>query len=160
MKIARFFSIILSVMLLIGLSSCSSEKIPEFQTMDEPADFNLFNIFKDYPSIKEGWDKVQPYVFNQGLAALIGDTPTDRLKDVLNLLDDLVEKEPNYPLFATFDILGRLIDTIQDQDTKDEENEGGTETSTYYADTLTLLDKLSDSNAQFSRNLMPVIARL
>lgn len=170
MKIVRFFSLIVTIAVLISVSSCSSEGFLEkaeertsgFQTNDPPSDFDLFNIFKDYPSIKDGWDKVQSFVFNQGMAALIGDTPTDQLKDVIGLLDDLIEK-PSEPLFNTLSSMGDLIDRLRSQDTRDEENWGNIADSTltsYYDDSLSFLDKLSNSNARFSENLMPVIAKL
>ena len=164
MKIVRFFSLIISVVVLVSISSCSSDgfidKVTDkmnggFQTNDPPADFDLFNIFKDYPSIKQGWAKVQTDVFNQGLAGLIADTPTDQLKDVLGLLDDLVEK-PSAPLFDTLSSLGDLIERIVTQDDLDDPADS---TDTYYTDFTSFMDKLSDSNARFSENLMPVIAK-
>src|SRR4030042_6800430 len=157
MKASKFFFLIITMIILLSISSCSSEKNTWFQSNDPPSDFNLFKIFDNYPSIHEAWDKVQKDVFNQGMAELINNTPVDQLKEVLGLIDDLVEPslKPTQPLFKTLDALREMIDTIVHQDNLDEGD-----TATYYDDFISLMDKLSASRANFSRNLVPIVADL
>ncbi len=67
------FSVLLSmVSLLLALfSGCSSEKFPEFQTNDEPAPFDLLNLFAGYPVLDAAWDSVPGGTGNQKLAAMM-----------------------------------------------------------------------------------------
>ena len=158
MKIIKgFLSILFTVIILASITSCSSSNNNEqFQTNDPSYDgFKLFNIFDGYPTISDAWSKVQSHVFNEGMRQLIADTPTDRLKHVIGLMDDLVSKSTE-PIFLTLEALQVIMGRIVHQDSLDAE--GGT--TTYYADFISFMDKLSDSNANFSDNLMPIIEKL
>lgn len=159
MKILKLSVSAICLIMAINTTSCSSsDNSSWFQKDDEPAEFSLFHIFDDYPSISEAWDKVEQYVFNQGLAELITETPTDRLKDVLGLMDDLVDPalKPTEPLFNTLESLRVILNNVVDQDNLDAE----TGSTTYYTDLVSFLDKLSGSRANFSENLVPVVANL
>ncbi len=155
MKISRLFLSVICLTISINAASCSSEKDSWFQTNDKPADFNLFAIFDDYPSIKDGWDKVEADVFNSGLAELINNTPVDRLKAVLGLMDDMV-LDPDEPFFNTLEILRQILGKIVNQDTLDAE----TGSTTYYSDFLSFMETMSASNANFSENLVPIVSNL
>ena len=158
MKIIKgLLSILLSVMILASITSCSSSSSfnEMFQTSDPGYEgFNLFNIFDGYPTVSDAWGKVQAHVFNQGMGQLIADTPTDRLKDVIGLLDDMV-LDTDMPLFNTLESLQLIMNRIVHQDDLD-----AGDTTLYYADFISFMDKLSNSHADFSRNLMPIIAKL
>lgn len=166
MKIIKGFLSILSAILLISITSCSSHDKDQwyqaadwFQTNDPFYEgFNLFNIFKGYPTISDAWSKVQSMVFNQGMMQLLADTPTSQLKDVIGLMDDLVDPvlKPSEPLFATLQDLHAIMNRIVNQDSLDAEA-GST---TYYTNFISFMDKLSGTNANFSQNLMPIVAKL
>ncbi|MBN2158670.1 MAG: hypothetical protein JW807_04690 [Spirochaetes bacterium] len=170
MKIGKYFLFIMCMVALVSFSSCSSEKDKWFSQNDPSYNgFKLFDIFDGYPAITDAWDKVEDNVFNEGLRALIADTPVPTLQRVLGLLDDLVLLEvitaphspadPSRPLFDTLEGLGAIMNRIVDQDDLDEELDL-INPDKYYDNFVSFMDDLSDTNANLSADLMPVVSGL
>ena len=91
MKISRLFLSVLCLTISINFSILF--------IMGETTGFKqminrLISIYSPYLMIirasRTAWDKVESDVFNSGLAELINNTPIDRLKEVLGLMDDMV----------------------------------------------------------------------
>ena len=61
------------------------------------------------------------------------------------------------PFFNTLDVLQAILGKVVNQDTLDDAETGYT---TYYTDLLSFLDTMSASNANFSENLVPIVAKL
>ena len=156
MKISRLFLSVFCLLITMSVTSCSSGGgAGWFQTNDQQPDYNLFALFEDYPSVDEAWDGVQAEVFNNGLAELINNTPVDRLKNILGLMNNLVEA-PDQAFFNTLSALQKILGEIVNQDTLDQEA-GST---TYYADFCSFLESLSAANANLSSDLVPIVAKL
>lgn len=74
------------------------------------------------------------------------------------MMDDLIDPalKPSQPLFSTLGTLREIISILVNQDDLDQLDD----TNTYYDDLITLMDKLSASNANFSENIIPVLYKL
>lgn len=162
MKASRTTLIFCSIILAFILTSCSSSdqhRWDSFQTNEPAPTFNLFSIFDGYPSINDAWKKVETYVFNEGLAALILNTPVNRLKDVIGLMSVMVE-DTDQPLFKTMGVMRTILGNIVNQDSLDDDPVLQDGSAGYSQNFFSFMDSMSAANANFSENLVPIIAKL
>lgn len=95
--------------------SCSNAKIPDFQTNDPDAPFNIFHLFDDYPALKAAWDSVPGNRGNTLMADMLKeDIPTGA--EFMHILSYLLERADDPGLGLLEDLkqtMRVMIDTDQ-----------------------------------------------
>ncbi len=147
----RFLSIIPILGLLLFSVSCSEDDLGDFQKNEPDPEFALFTLLDAYPALRNAFNKINAYEFNDRMCAALNSYP-DEVKTVLAIVSNMLTESDTDVVKCYRGIISRILH--QDDLDKDENRNREFSYEDAYYSWSNNIDSAIDTNTNERLNLI------